>query len=77
MNVYKRLAKKLIRIAFNNYKEEFLKKDVDIISMKDKLKILDEAYRILDDIENNKIEDLQARINHLCSLEDCDEEFEL
>jgi len=75
------LAKRLILRAIENYKQRFILEE-DLMSGEDKRKVLEEIDKEVDEIKHSKgykkeIKRLENRINHLCSLDDCNEEFEL
>ena len=75
------LAKRLILRAIENYRNKFILEE-DLMSGEDKRKVLEEIDKEVDEIKHSKgykkeIKRLENRINHLCSLDDCNEEFEL
>lgn len=75
------LAKRLILRAIENYRNKFILEE-DLLNGEDKRKILEEIDKQIDEIKHKKsykkeIKRLENRIDHLCSLDDCNEEFEL
>ena len=75
------LAKRLILRAIENYRNKFILEE-DLLNGEDKRKVLEEIDKEVDEIKHKnsykkEIKRLENRINHLCSLDDCDEEFEL
>ena len=75
------LAKRLIIRAIENYRNKFILEE-DLLNGEDKRKVLEEIDKEVEEIKHSKgykkeIKRLENRINHLCSLEDCNEEFEL
>ena len=78
---YEEMARRLILKGAEAYKEKFIK-EVDILSGYDRQRILEEIDKQIDEIKHSKgykkeIERLESRLNYICSLEDCNEEFEL
>ena len=87
---HKELARRLVIKAIEHYKQKFILQE-DLLSGEDRRKVLVEIDRIISEIKEDKLyrtnlenernkrelQDLKARLNHVCSLEDCDEEFEL
>lgn len=77
----RQIIRNVIAKKLEEYKGKLIK-EMDIVSEKDKKEMVKEINIIIKEIQENikykeKLEDLQARLNHICSLEDCDEEFEL
>lgn len=86
----KDMARRLATKSINLYEIELILK-VDLLSEEDKEQILEEVDLIRDNIwtdkvakleielakERKKSKDLQARLDWLHSLNDCDEEFEM
>lgn len=77
------LAKRLCVRAMRNYKQKFILEE-DLLNGVDKQSILDEVDKIIEDVRIDKISilkreniTLQTRLEHLSSLDDCDEEFEM
>ncbi len=75
------LAKRLILRAIENYRNKFILEE-DLLNGEDKRKVLEEIDKEVDEIKHKnsykkEIKRLENRINHLCSLDDCNEEFEL
>lgn len=87
---YKEMARRLSVRGIEAYKQRLIYEE-DLINGEDKRRILEQIDVIRDNIkfdkvaeleselakERKKSKDLQARLNHLHSLNDCDEEFEL
>lgn len=87
---HKELARRLVINAIKHYKQKFILEE-DLLNGEDKRKVLVEIDKILEDIKEDRVyrlnlengrnkklvEDLQSRLNYICSLEDCNEEFEL
>lgn len=78
---YKELAKRLAIRGIRGYKQRFLQEE-DLIGGEDKRKIIEEIDKIIEEIKEDafykrKAEYLQQKIDSICSLEDCNEEFEL
>ena len=78
---YEEMARRLILNGAEAYREKFML-EVDILSGYDRQRILQEMDKQIDEIKHSKgykkeIKRLENRINHLCSLDDCNEEFEM
>ena len=78
---YEEMARRLIINGAEAYREKFMR-EVDILSGYDRQRILEEIDKQIEEIKHKEsykkeIKRLENRINHLCSLDDCDEEFEL
>lgn len=87
---YKEMARRLSVRGIEAYKQRLIYEE-DLINGEDKRRILEQIDVIRDSIkfdkvaeleselakERKKSKDLQARLNWLHSLNDCDEEFEL
>ena len=77
---YEELAKRLAIRGIRGYKQRFIQEE-DLIGGEDKRKILEEVDKIIEEIKEEpykkKAEYLQQKIDSICSLEDCNEEFEL
>ena len=77
---YKELAKRLAIRGIRGYKQRFIEEQ-DLLSKEDERRILEELERIIQEIKEEpykkRAEALQRRIDMTCSLEDCNEEFEL
>lgn len=87
---YKEMARRLSVRGIEAYKQRLIYEE-DLINGEDKRRILEQIDVIRDSIkfdkvaeleselakERKKSKDLQDRLNHLHSLNDCDEEFEL
>ena len=78
---YEELAKRLAIRGIRGYRQRFIQEE-DLIGGEDKRKILEEVDKIIEQIKEDKFykrkaEYLQQKIDSICSLEDCNEEFEL
>lgn len=78
---YEELARRLVIRWIQRYKEEFALKE-DLVSEEDHRKIVKEIDNIINNLKEErsykkKAEELQRKIDSICSLDDCDEEFEL
>lgn len=88
---HRELAKRLAIKAIERYKNKFML-EVDLLSGEERRKIIEQIDNIIAEVkEDNKrsltaerdyykkqVKELEARLNHVCSLdEDCNEEFEL
>ena len=80
---HREMAKKLVVKAIEDYKRRF-QLEVDILSGEEKRLILEEIDDILSEVKTDregqyrrKYMETKQRLEHLASLEDCDEEFEL
>ncbi|MBR0428162.1 MAG: hypothetical protein IJK18_08210 [Clostridia bacterium] len=78
---YKELAKRLAIRGIRGYKQRFIQEE-DLLSGEDKRRVLEEIDKIIEQIKEDKFykrkaEYLQQKIDSICSLEDCNEEFEL
>lgn len=77
------LAKRLCLRAMKTYRQKFIHEE-DLLNGVDKQRVLDEIDKIIEDIRIDKVSSLKRenrslnmRLDHLSSLDDCDEEFEL
>jgi len=74
------LAKRLAIRGIRGYKQRFIQEE-DLLSGEDKRRVLEEIDKIIFEIREEpykkKAEYLQQKIDSICSLEDCNEEFEL
>ena len=77
------LARRLCVRAMRAYRKEFVLKE-DLLNGVDRQRVLDEIDKIIEDVRTDKVstlrrenKSLQMRLEHLASLEDCDEEFEM
>ena len=77
------LARRLCVRAMRAYRKEFVLKE-DLLNGVDRQRILDEIDKIIEDVRTDKVSglkrenrNLQMRLEHLASLDDCDEEFEM
>ena len=87
---HKEMARRLAVRGIEAYKQRMILEE-DLLNGEDKRKILEQIDVIRDSIKFDKVaelerelakerkrsKDLQDRLNHLHSLNDCDEEFEL
>ena len=77
---YEEMARRLIINGAEAYKKKFIL-EVDILSGYDRQRILEEIDKIIFEIREEpykkRAENIQQKIDSICSLEDCDEEFEL
>ena len=87
---HKALARRLVLRAIESYKQKLILEE-DLLNGEDKRRILEQIDVIRDSIKFDKVaelerelakerkrsKDLQARLDWLHSLNDCDEEFEL
>ena len=87
---HRELARRLVVHSIEQYRERFLL-EVDLLSGLDRQKVLDEIDDIeksvkLDDrrkliaerdMYKRLVMELESKLNSICSLEDCDEEFEM
>lgn len=88
--IHRDMAKGLVIRAIEDYREKFIKKE-DLLNGNDRMAIIEEIDNILVDVniddrtrliaERNyykkQVKELEARLNRVYSLDDCDEEFEL
>lgn len=77
------LARRLCVRAMKAYRKQFVLKE-DLLNGIDRQRVLDEIDKIIEDVRTDKVgglkrenRSLQTRLEHLASLEDCDEEFEM
>lgn len=77
------LARRLCVRAMKDYRQRFELKE-DLLNGVDRQRVLDEIDKIIEDVRTDKVSglkrenrNLQMRIEHLASLDDCDEEFEI
>ena len=73
---YNQLARGLVIRWIQRNKEKYILEE-DLIGGEDKRRILEEIDKIINDLKQNRAEYLQQKIDSICSLEDCNEEFEL
>lgn len=87
---YRAMARNLCIRGIRGYKQQFMQ-NVDILNGEQKRKILEEADSIIENIKADDrakliaerdmykrlVMELESKLNSICSLEDCDEEFEL
>lgn len=77
---HRELAKRLILKAIENYKNKFILEE-DLLSGEEKRRIVEEIDKIIFEIKEEpykkRAEYLQQKIDSICSLDDCNEEFEL
>lgn len=77
------LARRLCVRAMKAYRKQFVLKE-DLLNGVDRQRVLDEIDKIIEDVRADKVstlrrenKSLQMRLEHLASLDDCDEEFEM
>ena len=77
------LARRLCVRAMRAYRKEFVLKE-DLLNGVDRQRILDEIDKIIEDVRTDKVgalkrenRGLQMKVDHLVSLDDCNEEFEM
>lgn len=77
------LARRFCVRAMKAYRKEFELKE-DLLNGVDRQRILDEIDKIIEDVRTDKVSglkrenrNLKMRLEHLASLDDCDEEFEM
>lgn len=77
------LARRLCVRAMKAYRQQFVLKE-DLLNGVDRQRVLDEIDKIIEDVRTDKVstlrrenKSLHIRLEHLASLEDCDEEFEM
>lgn len=78
---YKELAKREVIKAIKRFRKEIIT-EMDLLSGEEKRRIVEEIDKIIEQIKEDKFykrkaEYLQQKIDSICSLEDCNEEFEL
>lgn len=80
---HKELARRLCVRAMKAYRQRFVLEQ-DLLNGVDRQRVLDEIDKIIEDVRTDKVsglrrenKSLQMRLEHLASLEDCDEEFEM
>lgn len=73
---YNQLARGLVIRWIQRYKEKYILEE-DLIGGEDKRRVLEEIDKIINDLKQNRVEELQWKIDAFKSLEDCNEEFEL
>lgn len=87
---HRELAKRLILKAIENYKQKFILEE-DLLSGVDRLAIIKEIDDILENVKTDdrakliaekdyykkQVKELEERLHRVCSLDDCDEEFEI
>ena len=78
---YEEMARRLILNGAEAYREKFIL-EVDILSGYDRQRILEEMDKQIEEIKHKEsykkeIKRLENRIDYICGLEDCNEEFEL
>lgn len=77
------LARRLCVRAMKKYKQKFVLEE-DLLNGVDKQCVINEIDKIIEDVRTDKItglkrenRNLHIRMEHLASLDDCDEEFEM
>ena len=77
---YEELAKRLAIRGIRGYKQRFIQEE-DLLSGEEKRRIVEEIDKIIFEIKEEpykkRAEYLQQKIDSICSLEDCNEEFEM
>lgn len=78
---YEELARRLAIRGIRGYKQRFIQEE-DLLSGEEKRRIVEEIDKLIEQIKEDKFykrkaEYLQQKIDSICSLEDCNEEFEL
>ena len=78
------LARRLCVRAMKSYRQRFVLLEEDLLNGVDRQRVLDEIDKIIEDVRIDKVStlkrenrNLQMRLEHLASLDDCDEEFEM
>lgn len=79
----KKLARRLAVNGIEQYRKRFMV-EVDLLSGVDREKVIQEMGNIIEEVKHNKAEnykrayeDTKRRLDHIASLDDCDEEFEM
>lgn len=78
---YEELARRLAIRGIKGYKQRFIQEE-DLLNGEDKRRVLEEIDKLIEQIKEDKFykrkaKYLQQKIDSICSLEDCNEEFEL
>ena len=80
---HRELARRLCVRAMKAYRQRFVLEQ-DLLNGVDRQCVLDEIDKIIEDVRIDKVSalksknnGLQMRLEHLASLDDCDEEFEM
>lgn len=78
---YEELAKREVIKAIKRFRKRFIL-EMDLLSGEEKRRIVEEIDKIIEQIKEDKFykrkaEYLQQKIDSICGLEDCNEEFEL
>ena len=77
---YEELAKREVIKAIKRFRKKLIL-EMDLLSGEEKQKIVEEIDKIIFEIREDpykkKAEYLQKKIDSICSLDDCNEEFEL
>ena len=80
---HRELARRLCVRAMKAYRQRFVLEQ-DLLNGVDRQCVLDEIDKIIEDVRIDKVsalksknKGLQMRLEHLASLDDCDEEFEM
>jgi hypothetical protein len=77
---YEELAKREVIKAIKRFRKRFIL-EMDLLSGEEKRRIVEEIDKIIFEIREepykNRAKYLQKKIDSICSLEDCNEEFEL
>ena len=79
----RQIARNLCVRGIRGYKQRFLQEE-DIVDDRDKAAILAEMENVIEEIKEDRAnvykrrcEDVERRLVHISSLDDCDEEFEI
>ena len=77
------LARRLCVRAMKAYRQKFVLEE-DLLNGVDRQRVLEEIDKVIEDVRTDKVailkrenRGLQMKIDHICSLDDCDEEFEM
>jgi len=77
---YEELAKREVIKEIKRFRKKFIS-EMDLLSGEEKRRIVEEIDKIIFEIKEEpykkRAEYLQQKIDSICSLEDCNEEFEL
>ena len=80
---HRELARRLCVRAMRAYRQRFVLEQ-DLLNGVDRQRVLDEIDKVIEDVRTDKVGGLkrenrclQMKIDHLVSLDDCDEEFEM
>ena len=78
---YEELAKREVIKEIKRFRKKFIS-EMDLLGGEEKRRIVEEIDKIIEQIKEDKFykrkaEYLQQKIDSICNLEDCNEEFEL